>query len=557
MRRHLTTGLTAIATMVALLAVVGASPSPSAGAATTTSIAATSAAPSGAPSRAIATSERKGSSLRVTPKRFVGGQLLTFAGRIPGAGNKRLKLQSIFNRPGDKWITRSRKIGSTDRSGQFRFTHIAPSNYNIRYRVRAANGRTSKVVKFQPRQQEVTLRLNGGQEQQRGQVARGQGFRIAVNTTPTGRGDLGRPPPAFPGRTLDLQQRVNGNQWQTIASTTSDSKGQARFYLNAGEPGLNAYRVRQAAIHTGGNRIGWFPSFPLEVRFVDSSGRRTTTSATEDRDPGSDETTTASPRPIATTSARSGGGNPQASARYKWGPTHWDFAWESGESLTDKPYRGRNRTGYWIDRSNGSGRAAAHNGGLALESNISEFAGKGDHGANSVTLAGNAITYGRWEFRRRIDVFERKVRSYRAKIELVPANAADAACGANTINVATVGFNSRKATLGVTSSDAKKAWTGSKRISRMGDNPHSWSVEVTRSSITWFLNGRSLATVKNRQAVPGVPLTPRLSLIGKGQKEMQRTRVLYDWQRGWTLNKQARKAQKGSGLKVKNLQNAC
>ncbi len=556
MRRHLTTATTIIATTVALLAGAGASPGASAGPATpmtsvTTATAATTTA---------GTSARKGSSLRVTPKRFVGGQALTFSGRIPGANNKKLKLQSLFNRPGDKWITRSRSIGSTDRSGQFKFTQTAPSNYNIRYRVKAANGRTSKVVRFQPRQQEVTLRLNGGKVQQRGQVAGGQGFHIDVDTTPTGQGDLGRPPPAFPGRTLDLQQRVNGNQWQNIASTTSDDNGKARFYLSAGEPGLTAYRVRQAAIRTGGNRIGWFPSFPLEVRFVDPNASRTTPSArtqSPTSESAAEENQPTAGRPMAPVSARSGGGNPQASARYKWGPTHWDFAWESGESLTDKPYRGRNRTGYWIDRSNGSGRAAAHNGGLALESNLTESGRRGDHGTNSVTLAGNAITYGRWEFRRRIDVFERKGRDYRVKIELVPANAADSACGANTINVATVGYNSRKASLGVTSSDAKKAWTGSKRISRMGGNPHSWSVEVTRSQITWFLNGRSLATVKNRQAVPGVPLTPKLSLVGKGQKEMRRTRVLYDWQRGWTLNKQARKAQKGSGLKVKNLQNSC
>lgn len=337
MRRHLAAATTAIATLVALLAVVGATPGAPAGAATGTGTAKAGAA---------TTSERKASSLRVSPKRFVGGQALTFSGRIPGAGNKSLKLQSIFNRPGDKWITRGRNVGKTDRSGQFRFVHVAPSNYNIRYRVKAANGRTSKVIRFQPRQQEVTLRLNGGEEHKTGSVARGQGFHIDVNTTPTGRGDLGRPPPAFPGRTLDLQQRVNGNQWQTVASTTSDDNGKARFYLSAGEPGLTAYRVRQDAIHTGGNHIGWFPSFPLEVRFVDQHASRTTaSSATADSSSGAplEQRQATSARTATSTFARTGGGNPQASARYKWGPTHWDFAWETGEALTDKPYRGRNR----------------------------------------------------------------------------------------------------------------------------------------------------------------------------------------------------------------------
>ena len=63
--------------------------------------------------------------------------------------------------------------------------------------------------------------------------------------------------------------------------------------------------------------------------------------------------------------------------------------------------------------------------------------------------------------------------------------------------------------------------------------------------------------MKNKKAVPGVPLTPRLSLVGKKQQEMRRTRVLYDWQRAWQLNKQAKKAKVGKGLKSKKLKKAC
>ena len=530
MTRRLTAALTTIATAMTMLAIVGASPSTSA--------------------------QRPTSSLRATPTRFVGGQALTFVGRIPGAANKDLKIQTLFNRAGDRWITRPGVVGRTNGQGEFRFTHVAPSNYKIRYRVKAVGGRASKAIQFEPRQQEVTISLNGGAAQKSGRVVSGRAFRIHVNTTPTGRGDLGRPPPAFPGRPIALQQRVTGGQWSTVASTTASQQGTAQFTLTAGAPGTTAYRVRQAAITSGANDIGWFPSFPLEVRVVSTSRSV----------PASARTTSArastSSVPVATTSmpttlARSGGGGAQASSRYKWGPTQWDFAWETGEALTDKPSRGRKIAGAWIDRSNGSGRAAPYNGGMALSSHVSEFPGKGDHGSNSVTLEGNALTYGRWEFRRRIDVFERKGRDYRVKIDLVPARAEDARCGANTINVSSVGFNSRKANLGVTSSDGKRSWSGSRRIPRLGSGPHTFGVEVTRSHITWFLNGRSLATVKNRRAVPGVPLTPRLSLVGKGNKEMRRTRVLYDWQRGWSLNKQARTAQRGPALKVKNRRNAC
>jgi len=255
------------------------------------------------------------------------------------------------------------------------------------------------------------------------------------------------------------------------------------------------------------------------------------------------------------TSARGSLGGAQAGQRYRWGPFLYDFAWEQGESLTAKPHRGERRTGQWIDRSDGSGRVAPYNGGMAISSHLSSFPGRGDRGTTSAMLSGNAMTYGRWEFRRRIDVFEKKGKNYRVKIALVPAEPQDARCG--SINVASVGFNSRKAGLGLSSARAGKAWSGTRRIPRLGNGPHSFAVEVTRSHVTWFLDGRSLATVSGRKAAPGVPLTPKLSLVADGRKEMRRTRVLYDWQRGWHLNKQARRAVKGTGLQAKNFSKSC
>ena len=194
---------------------------------------------------------------------------------------------------------------------------------------------------------------------------------------------------------------------------------------------------------------------------------------------------------------------------------------------------------------------------MALSTNVSEWPGDGDHGTTSVTLRGNAQTYGRWEFRRRIDVFEDAGPDYKVKIDLVPEKAKHDRCGANTVNVAEVTYDATKVKIGVKSQRAKKSWQGNRRIPRLSDGPHTFGIELTRSHITWFLDGRSLATVKNKKAVPGVPLTPRLSLVGKKQEEMRRTRVLYDWQRAWQLNKQAKKAKVGKGLKSKKLKKAC
>lgn len=524
MKQRLSCLFTAFATLLATLALVGASPSTSA--------------------------QRQSSSLSITPKVFVGGQALRFVGRIAGAPRKKVRIQTRTNRSGDSWITRAGTVGSTNGKGQFNFVYRAPNNFGISYRVRASNGRTSPVKILQPRQQEVVLSLNGGAPQKSGAVAAGARFVIKVDTTHTGRGDLGRPAPAFPGRQLALQQRGAGGGWSTVDVAYASNLGTARFERYAGNPGKVVYRVRQGDIRSGGNKIGWFPSFPLEVRVVNGrAAARTSTPSTTTR------TVATTPQFAARTSQYTK--TPTTSGKYKWGPPAFDFAWVDGESLTDAPYRGTRRKGRWLDGSNGSGRASHYNGGMALSTNVSDFAGRGDHGTTSATLQGNALTYGRWEFRRRIDVFEKKGRNYRVNIDLVPERAQDRRCGTNIIKVASVGFNSRKAKIGVKSARANKSWSGSRRIPRLSGRPHSFGVEVTRGHISWFLDGRTLATVKNRKAVPGVPLTPRLSLVGRKQKEMQRTRVLYDWQRGWPLNKQAKKAKAGPGLKAKKLSGGC
>ena len=526
MSRRLICAMAALATTMTMLAATGASP--------------------------VASAETKAATLRVTPPVFVGGQALNFVGEISGAPNSQLKIQTHFNRPGDAWNTRDGVVGTTNGKGEFDFSHPAPNNFGISFRVRAANGQTSPAVRFEPRQQEAALSLNGGPEQAPGTVKLGDTFTIDVDTTPTGRGNLGRPAPAFPGRKLALQQRVKGNSWKTVATAPASANGTARFVRTANEVGPLAYRVRQDDIKTEGNRIGWFPSFPLEISVV--ARRATTGVASTSR--GAAPITPARATAPATV-ARSGGATPLASQRYKWGPTQWDFAWEQGESLTDPPYRGRKVKGRWIDRSDGSGRVSHYNGGMALSTNISEFPGTGDHGATSATLKGNALKYGRWEFRRRVDVFEEAGPDYRVKIDLVAAKGKHDHCGGNSINVADTSFDSNVVKIGVNSYRAKKSWSGSRRIPQVGDGAHSFGIEVTRSKITWFLDGEILATVKNRKAVPGVPLTPRLSLVGQGQQEMRRTRVLYDWQRGWVLNKQAKKPAKGKGLKSKKLKGAC
>lgn len=523
MRRPLLCVLSVLATSLSLLAVPAASPSSSA--------------------------QRAAASLSIGPEVFVGGQSLTFTGSLPEAPNTNLKIETLFNRSGDAWNTRDGIVGSTDARGDFTFQHPGPNNYGIRYRVRAVTGATTPAVFLEPRQQEVALSVGGGAPLEPAVAVVGTPLTIDVDTTPVGRGNLGRPAPAFPGRPLLLQQRVRVDQWEDRATTVAGTDGSASFLLDLTEPGAHAFRVVMDDIRTDGNQIGWFPSHPLPVTVV----------ATEVE---ADAVRAALAAPVTTTAPRGGAGGgghatPTAGQRYRWGPALFDFAWEGGESLTDRPDRGTRRTGGWIDASDGSGRVAHYNGGMALTSHVSEFPGNGDRGTTTATLAGNAMTYGRWEFRRRIDVFEDGAPDYRVTIDLVPASDPDATCGSSVIHVADVTYDATRARVGVSSRRANRSWTGTRRIPRLGDGPHSFGVEVTRRHITWFLDGESIATVRNRKAAPGVPLTPRLGLVGNGQDEMRRTRVLYDWQRGWPLNKRAAKADKGPRLQARPFANRC
>jgi hypothetical protein len=80
-------------------------------------------------------------------------------------------------------------------------------------------------------------------------------------------------------------------------------------------------------------------------------------------------------------------------------------------------------------------------------------------------------------------------------------------------------------------------WRGSARddfTPRVG--AFNVAVEVARRHLTWFLDGNAVASVTQRAAVPGVPLTLRLSLRGQGQQEMNQTSLISDWQRGFPIS---------------------
>lgn len=471
--------------------------------------------------------KKAGPKLTVTPKVHVPGQAVRFRGRLPGV--RVVHLESHIGRPGDDWtaVPRSR---ATTKGGRFDFRFPAPSMFNIRYRV-VGSGKATRPFTFYARPQESVLRSAGSRSRTPFHtISPGSTYTVLADTTPKVRNGVGSPP-AFPGRTLSLQERV-GISWRTIQQTTSDRAGNARFTLPVPPSGRQVLRLRQERWTTGDNEIGWAASFPAYFTVAGAT-------------PPS-RTTAAAPAPRITTTSLPRRGVVNASQRYGWGPSLFDFAWTHGEDFDSRPTRGTDRRGGWVETSDGTGRAAAYNGGLVLQSKL-EHQGPGDLGTTTATMRGNARKTGRWEFRVQGREFERSGAPYRFRLELVPEGSAVTTCVPEGILVGGLTLGGRGLQLGVRSQAGGSQWKRTVSGVRFGAQPLNLAVEVSGRHITWFLDGKPVATTKDRRAVLGVPLVPRLSLVGQ-QREMTGSQIDSDWQRAWSLER-GRKVRSGSGLK--------
>ncbi|MBZ5741005.1 hypothetical protein [Nocardioides mangrovi] len=467
--------------------------------------------------------KRSVGSLLVSPgSLFVGGQQLTFSGDLGVSGVRRIHLQKNMGRIGDVWSDVEGFSTTTKPDGSFTFTYPAPSMFNIRMRV-VGKGAVTGSWDFDAKSQDLTLstaKLPGLDD---GEVVMNLPFTIAVDTTPTlvGRPDL--PPPVIPGRTLTLQQRVDGDTWKTLDTTRTSILGNGAFVQTVGAAGYVTYRVREEDWTKGGDKIGWYPSFPFTVRVVDPLHPNV----------GRDEAPTAPSRPYKETGSPSSRNGQTAAKAHLWGISLWDFAWTSGESLTSRPYRGTDRRGWWLDSSDGTGRAAQLNGQISLDSGRN-FRGDGDVGTTRATMQDNPAAYGRWETAFRIKRFETGAQDYHAVLELVPERASDYRCGTRNITVADIDAGGHSIDIGARSASGTK-WTATRKID-IGQRSAAIGIELGKSHITWFVDGRTVGVVNDPKAVSGVPMTLRFSLVGDGEKEMNHTMLFSDWQRSWTLD---------------------
>lgn len=483
----------------------------------------------GAPAPGAGPEAAARASLTVTPGpgAYVAGQKMTFSGSIGVKGKRRLRLQFHMNRPGDRWAdVTSFKGASTDAKGRFRFTFPAPAMLGVSYRVVSGKHATPRHT-FRAQSQEVIVRAGADNR-----VTVGRPFTVTVDTAPSQKGRADLPPPVIPGRTVFLQKRVNGDQWQIVGRDVTDARGLVTFSVQEDTPGTVVYRAVEDDWTRNGDRIGWFPSFPTYVEVLGAGAPRA----------GATRLTAPAAR---TAAAPVAGRSPNASQNYRWGRALFDFAWEFGESLTSPPYRGTRLRGRWLDVTDGTGRANHNNGGVGLDSSAAGArATLPDRGTTSVTLKGNAQKYGRWEIRMRSLSRESAAQDYWVRMELVPERAADYHCGAQNITIARYRIHDRSITVGANALARNRSWTYTKRSVALENTSHNFGVEVAKDHITWFLDGSPIAAVRSRDAVSDVPMTLRLVLEGDGETEMNRTRSIYDWQRAWTLKsgKQVKRA---------------
>ncbi|TIC85531.1 hypothetical protein [Nocardioides sp. GY 10127] len=497
---------------------------------------------------ATASTSARSSSLKVSPSVYVAGQRLTFSGTMPNRGVQKIRLQFNMGNAGNGWTDVERgRVGSTTRTGAFRFTFPAPAMLNVSWRVASAKGYSPAKV-MQARWQEVTLTVAGGTDT----ATAGSTFTVVADTAP----DVFQGPLPIEGRTVALQKRVGTDGWRTIGTAQAGAAGLARFAVVApGKPGTAVYRAVERNWTKNGDKIGWFASYPHYVDVVKTSASSSSdeSAATSQR---STTTTTTSESTTTTAASRTtSASTPTASTTYGWAPALFDFAWESGESLSSGPARGTRLTGGWKDTSDGTGRASHHNGGIEIDTGWDNRDGYGSHGTTTLTLAKNSQTYGRWEFRMRSEVEEAGPGQHTILMQLVPASAGTG-CSATSITVAKVTASGTTLTVGASSAKAGTSWTWTKKGVKRGVTPHNFAVEVARNHITWFYEGRPIATTKNTKAIPGVPLTPRMSMVGKGQRKTSETQAIYDWVRGFTMD-HGSQVRRGHGLSAKSLGSTC
>lgn len=221
-------------------------------------------------------------SLDVTPGgNQYGGTNAHWEGNLNTSGEQRVWLQRRGT-PTSAWadVPDSLYVDTTNSAGHFSFDFPTPAMNSVYFRVKSRTGESPAHL-FTSKHQEADLSLV---ELSPADVALPQGVAvgIAVDGEPIDmlvdtRGADKESRPILQGRAVTLQRRdITGGDvtWDFVANGTVGNNGKLSFRFGPG--GLpqetGDYRVRLESWTQGGDQVGWYPSFPFDLKVVDRPG---------------------------------------------------------------------------------------------------------------------------------------------------------------------------------------------------------------------------------------------------------------------------------------------
>ena len=157
-------------------------------------------------------------------------------------------------------------------------------------------------------------------------------------------------------------------------------------------------------------------------------------------------------------------------------------------------------------------------------------------GTVSATRDRAGHTQGRWEIRLRSRRYSTDAANYRVRTELVPSGDQDQHCGARDIALQGYRIGGRRAHLWIRNLPDRE-FTASKPMNLADDRWHTFGVEVTDTRVSWFVDAHVVRTERRPEALSGVPLTVRFTMLAEPGQRMNKSRMQMDWLRYFTLDR--------------------
>lgn len=208
-----------------------------------------------------------------------------------------------------------------------------------------------------------------------------------------------------------------------------------------------------------------------------------------------------------------------AQSTYRWGRPTWQDEWE-------EPRRGPYRS----EGTSSTGVVRAQQGMLTLDT------GEAADGSVVAVRRTRGHVTGRWEIRLRSKRYETGGTDYTVRTELVPAGKRDQHCGGQDLALQSYAFGDADADFWVrTLPDAE--FGASVPLDLTDGQWHTFGVEVTDRSVTWFVDAHAVRRDRRAAALSGVPLTVRFSLLPVPGARMNHSRMQMDWLRYFVLDR--------------------